>query len=238
MMVPNKKSGNHHCYYNCEDHECVSKILYFLRYFWTKLLDWPISQPLLPSSHAASNNANGHVRCWKNLWQFFVSMSSGSSIWHPPCRQAAKQEEKSKVGGKDSRATTVYLKEMRYLCHKCPHRTKLENFPPGFPGSGRSGSRLSRVFHLSLSPRQCFPAPPGGSRGVPRPDEIYNPSSELWVYPRSIPVRHVRKTSKGRLSGGMLIRCPNNLGWAQPTYGGYSFRTLIFAPCFYQHLQV
>jgi len=25
--------------------------------------------------------------------------------------------------------------------------------------------------------------PPGGSRGVPRPDEIYNPSSGFWVCP-------------------------------------------------------
>lgn len=31
-------------------------------------------------------------------------LSSGSSIWHPPCRQAAKQEEKSKVGWKPLQA--------------------------------------------------------------------------------------------------------------------------------------
>ena len=29
----------------------------------------------------------------------------------------------------------------------------------------------------------AFPASPGGSQGVPRPDEIYSPSSELWVCP-------------------------------------------------------
>lgn len=42
----------------------------------------------------------------------FVSVSSGSSIWHPPCRQAAKQEEKSKVGGKGSPDRYIYI----YVC--------------------------------------------------------------------------------------------------------------------------
>lgn len=41
------------------------------------------------------------------------SVSVGSSIWHPPCRQAAKQEEKSKVGGKDSSFCTVKRDELR-----------------------------------------------------------------------------------------------------------------------------
>ena len=55
---------------------------------------------------------------WMDMWNVrgnrnltvavFVFVSSGSSIWHPPCRQAAKQEEKSKVGGKPCRATTVF----------------------------------------------------------------------------------------------------------------------------------
>ena len=31
------------------------------------------------------------------------------------------------------------------------------------------------------SPQQRSPAPPGGSQGVPRPEEIYNLSSGFWV---------------------------------------------------------
>lgn len=49
-------------------------------------------------------------------------------------------------------------------------------------GSGCKGSRLRRVFQISLS-QQNFPAPLGGSRGSPRPDEIYSSSSKFWVCP-------------------------------------------------------
>lgn len=42
----------------------------------------------------------------------------------------------------------------------------------------RSGSRLIRIFQISL-----FPAPSGGSFGVPRPDEIHSLSSMFWVNP-------------------------------------------------------
>ncbi len=37
------------------------------------------------------------------------------------------------------------------------------------------------------SPQQHSPAPPGGSRVVPRPDKIYNPSSEYGVSPPGSP---------------------------------------------------
>lgn len=55
-----------------------------------------------------------------------------------------------------------------------------------YPGPGHGGSRLSKVF-------QHFPAPPGGSQGAPRPDEICNPSSVLWVCPRVSSTRYSLK---------------------------------------------
>jgi len=47
-------------------------------------------------------------------------------------------------------------------------------FSSAYPGPGRGGSRLSRAppGFLLHQPRSLVP--PGGSRGVPRPDEIYN----------------------------------------------------------------
>ena len=36
-------------------------------------------------------------------------------------------------------------------------------------------------FSRPPSPQPHSPAPPGGSRGIPRPEEIYNPSSGFWV---------------------------------------------------------
>lgn len=53
--------------------------------------------------------------------------------------------------------------------------------------------------------QQHFPAPPGASWGVFRPDEICNPSGDFWVCPGV--------SSKERCPGGILIRCLNNLRW-------------------------
>lgn len=49
---------------------------------------------------------------------------------------------------------------------------------------------------------------PGGSRGVPNPDAIYNLSSVFWVYPW---VSY--QLDIGRRPGGIPIRCPNHLNW-------------------------
>lgn len=56
------------------------------------------------------------------------------------------------------------------------------------------------------SSQQHFEAPLGGSRGVPGPDEIQNPS---WVRPiQSPPIGRSQKTSTERRPGGIPIRCP------------------------------
>lgn len=61
----------------------------------------------------------------------------------------------------------------------------------------------SRVFHASFSPVTFFLR--GGSWGVPRPDEKYNLSSRLWVYPGGLfPIGSARSTSKGRCLGDIL----------------------------------
>lgn len=52
------------------------------------------------------------------------------------------------------------------------------------------------------SPQQHFPAPPGGSWGVPSADGINNPSSEFWVY-HEVSSQMDMKTSKGRSPGGL-----------------------------------
>lgn len=59
----------------------------------------------------------------------------------------------------------------------------------------------SEGYSGSPSPSQHFPAPPGGSGGVPRPDEIYNPSSGFWVCPRvssqlAVPRKHPKGGAK------------------------------------------
>lgn len=46
--------------------------------------------------------------------------------------------------------------------------------------------------------QHCSLAPPGGSQGIPRPEEICSPSSG---------------TSTGRRPGDILTRCPNHLSW-------------------------
>ncbi len=67
------------------------------------------------------------------------------------------------------------------------------------------------------SPQQSFPAPLGGSRGVLRPDEMWNPSSVCWVYPGVSYQLDMQKASKGRRPEGILIRCPNHLDWLLST---------------------
>lgn len=65
-----------------------------------------------------------HVKCWNQSLTLpvFASVSLGSSIWHPPCRQAAKQEEKSKVGGKGRQAATKYQRSLMLS----PNTTKID----------------------------------------------------------------------------------------------------------------
>lgn len=48
-------------------------------------------------------------------------------------------------------------------------------------------------------PQQRFPVLPSRSWGVPRPDGIHNPSSELWVYPR-VSSQLVMPRSKGAVA--------------------------------------
>lgn len=50
----------------------------------------------------------------------------------------------------------------------------------------QEGSVQSSIHLIHPSPEQHVPAPPGGSKGIPRPDEIYNPSSEFWVFSQSV----------------------------------------------------
>lgn len=68
----------------------------------------------------------------------------------------------------------------------------------------------------SPSSQQHFPFPYGGCRGVPRPDEIYNPSSNFWFYLG--PLLEAWKTSKTRHPGGILTRLLNHLSWLLLTW--------------------
>jgi len=51
----------------------------------------------------------------------------------------------------------------------------------------KPASGTDNVFLTDTSsvPQQCFPAPPGRPQGVPRPDEICNPSRVFWVCPKA-----------------------------------------------------
>ena len=42
------------------------------------------------------------------------------------------------------------------------------------------GGRFVEATGPGGKPRHPSAAPPGGSRGVPRPDGVYDPSSESW----------------------------------------------------------
>ena len=67
------------------------------------------------------------------------------------------------------------------------------------------------------SPQWHSPAPPVGSRGVPRPEGTYNPSNEFWVSRGAFSQYDVpKKTSKGRRPVSILSRCPNHLNWLFP----------------------
>lgn len=69
----------------------------------------------------------------------------------------------------------------------------------------RSGiSRYSRC----QPPWQQLPSSPGRSWGVPKPDEISNPSSEFWIHPR-FPGR----PPKCFKTQGNLIRCLKHFYW-------------------------
>ncbi len=55
--------------------------------------------------------------------------------------------------------------------------------PSAYPGLDCGGSRLRKVVQMILAPAM-HSSSSGGSQGVPRPDEICNPSSVFWVYPK------------------------------------------------------
>lgn len=57
------------------------------------------------------------------------------------------------------------------------------------------------MFQMFLFTAVLFQLLLGDPRGIPKPDNKYNPSSKFWVYP------------KGLLPGNPLIRCPNNFSW-------------------------
>lgn len=63
--------------------------------------------------------------------------------------------------------------------------------------AGRICSRLTG-YSTHPSPQQNFTAPTRGTWGIPRPDKIYNTSSEFWVYRGLLPVGRAWKTSNGR----------------------------------------
>lgn len=92
-------------------------------------------------------------------------------------------------------------------------------------------------YSTCASPQQCFPGLVGGCRGVPRSDEIYNPSSDFWAYPRVfLQLDMPQKTSKETTSAGSFqqdgCNCPSStpyhLVWAQPPYGAHSFRAYMY----------
>jgi len=71
--------------------------------------------------------------------------------------------------------------------------------------SGHGGNRFRRETQTSHSP-----ALPGGSRGVPRDEGTYNPSSESWVVSGAYsqcPENLQRKSTR------MHPRCSNHLSW-------------------------
>lgn len=82
----------------------------------------------------------------------------------------------------------------------CHHRSKsIHPSSYAYLGSvtAAAGSAgCSRCF----SPQQRFPAPPGGSRGVPGPEEMCNLSSEFWVASQLAPRR-------------ILISFPGHSNW-------------------------
>ncbi len=68
---------------------------------------------------------------------------------------------------------------------------------------GLQSSKLG--YSRCSSPQQCFLAPPGGCSGIPRPDDVHNPSSEFWVYPGFPPSRVCSENLQKELPGGILI---------------------------------
>jgi len=86
----------------------------------------------------------------------------------------------------------IFSSCMYLVClHVCIHPSiylsiYLSIYPSSSPGPGRGGSRLSRAPQASFSPATLCSSS-WGIRGVPRPDEIYNPSSGFRVCPRGSP---------------------------------------------------
>lgn len=75
----------------------------------------------------------------------------------------------------------LFHSEIRFSCRLClssTHPGICELLIRGWVVLAAGQAGYSRLF----SPQPHFPAPPWGSRGVPRPNEIYNPSAEFWLY--------------------------------------------------------
>lgn len=68
------------------------------------------------------------------------------------------------------------------LSYPCMLHPSVHPLFSAYPGSGRSGSRLSEAVQTSLSPAM-FLFSGFFLRGIPRPDEIYHLSSIFWVCP-------------------------------------------------------
>ena len=89
-----------------------------------------------------------------------------------------------------------------YLIGQCG--TSIHPLPSAYPRSRRKPRQPS--------PQRPFPAPPGGSQGVPRSDMTCNSSSVFWICPGASSQLDMReKTSKGKQPGGILNRCLNHL---------------------------
>ena len=78
-----------------------------------------------------------------------------------------------------------------------------------------AGAAASAEKPRPPSPQLLPPALPGGSRGVPRPAERYNPSSVSWVDPGVSSRWDMPETPP---EGGVLTRCPNHLNWLLSTW--------------------
>jgi len=95
----------------------------------------------------------------------------------------------------------TYMIKQHYHCH---FGEILRPLASVYLGPGRGGSRLRRCSRCPCL-QQRFPAPHGGPRGVPRPEEICNLSSLFCVYPRAFyqldvpgkpPKRAIREASR------------------------------------------
>lgn len=112
---------------------------------------------------------------------------------------------------------------------------------------GHNGSKLCKAVQTSL-PEKHFSAPPGGSRGFPRPVKIHNVCSVLWVFPGvsyqlDVPGKPPRGSWSGvqtastgslqRNRAASLLRMPEPLTLSLRLSPATSQRKLTMATCIY-----